>query len=455
MKLFRQKFDYIDPLKLYSVLREEGEYPFILESRDKHPSKARYTYISSNPEFVVNIKNNTKIGNSTVSKESNPFKALKEIFESEIKNKKEITNIESNERFTGGFLGYFAYDTIHNYIGGDVEEASVFGYYNNVYVYDHILNRYYYLSLNNSVEEMKNAERVIEKAKKSEIVDEKGGTNIVGCDANKKDFMEMVEKTKDYIYSGDAFQVVISREYQLKSDYSAFKIYRNLRELNPSPYMFLLEFEKDVVGASPETMASVENSILKINPIAGTTKVGKTEEETKELAEKLLNDEKERAEHMMLVDLARNDVRKVSKSGTVELNRFFEVIRYSHVQHIESEVIGELKDNATMFDAIEASFPAGTLTGAPKYRAMEIIDELEKSRRKIYGGAVGYFSLSNHADTAIAIRMAEIDNDTIRLRAGAGIVADSVPENEYIETERKMAAVMRALEVEHDDDIDR
>jgi len=215
------------------------------------------------------------------------------------------------------------------------------------------------------------------------------------------------------------------------------------------------EFEKDVVGASPETMASVENSILKINPIAGTTKVGETEEETKELAEKLLSDEKERAEHMMLVDLARNDVRKVSKSGTVELNRFFEVIRYSHVQHIESEVTGELKDNTTMFDAIEASFPAGTLTGAPKYRAMEIIDELEKSRRKIYGGAVGYFSLSNHADTAIAIRMAEIDNDTIRLRAGAGIVADSVPENEYIETERKMAAVMRALEVEHDDDIDR
>ncbi len=460
MKLFRQKFDYIDPLKLYNVLREEGEYPFILESRDKHPSKARYTYISSNPEFVVNVKNNTKIDNTTVSKEKNPFKALKYIFESEIKgdeNNKtktnEITNIEVNERFTGGFLGYFSYDTIHNYIGGDIEEPSVFGYYDHVYVYDHILNRYYYLTLNNSKEEMNNAEKIVEKTKKSEVMDEKGGTEIVGCDAGKEDFMKMVEKTKDYIYAGDAFQVVISREYQLKSDYSAFKIYRNLRELNPSPYMFLLEFEKDVVGASPETMASVEDNILKINPIAGTTTVGKTEEENRELAEKLLNDEKERAEHMMLVDLARNDVRKVSKSGTVELKRFFEVVRYSHVQHIESEVIGELKNNATMFDAIEASFPAGTLTGAPKYRAMEIIDELEKSRRKIYGGAVGYFSLSNHADTAIAIRMTEIGKDRVcRVRAGAGIVADSVPENEYIETERKMAAVIRALEVEHDID---
>ena len=166
------------------------------------------------------------------------------------------------------------------------------------------------------------------------------------------------------------------------------------------------------------------------------------------MAEKLLQDEKERAEHVMLVDLARNDVRKVSKPGSVRLKRFFEVVRYSHVQHIESEVVGELREDVTIFDGIEAAFPAGTLTGAPKYRAMEIIDTLEKSRRRIYGGAVGYFSLNNYGDTAIAIRMAEIEKDNlIRVRAGAGVVADSIPEKEYIETERKMAAMMSTLKV--------
>ncbi|MBW9221536.1 anthranilate synthase component I [Methanothermococcus sp. SCGC AD-155-C09] len=446
MKIYRQKFDYVDPLKLYNILRDEGEYPFILESRDKHPSKARYTYISINPEFVVRIKDNTKIGNTTVSKESNPFKSLKEIYTNEIDSNGPISNMDVNERFVGGFLGYIAYDAIHNYIGGSIEEESIFGYYRNAYVYDHVLNRYYYLSLSNSEEEFNKAKGIIERARNSTFAEESGGSEVINCDAEREEFIEMVKRAKDYIYDGDAFQVVISREYNLKSDLSAFKIYRNLRELNPSPYMFLLEFNKRVLGASPETMASVERDILKINPIAGTINVGKTEEESERLAKILLKDEKERAEHMMLVDLARNDVRKVSKSGSIKLKRFFEVIRYSHVQHIESEVIGELREGMTMFDAIEASFPAGTLTGAPKYRAMEIIDTLEKSRRRIYGGAVGYFSLNNYADTAIAIRMAEIEkNNIIRVRAGAGIVADSIPENEYVETERKMAAVMSAL----------
>lgn len=447
MKLYRKKFHYVDPIKLYSVLREEGDYPFILESRDKHPSKARYTYISANPEFIVKIKRDTRIDNTRVSKESNPFKGLKEVYFNEIGDKIP-SNIDANERFIGGFLGYIAYDAVHNYIGGDIEEASVFGYYRHLYVYDHILNRYYYLTLDHSEEDIKRAEKIVDRAKNTKIPDESGSSEIVSCDAGKKDYIEMVKRAKEYIYDGDAFQIVISREYKLRSDLSPFKIYRNLREISPSPYMFFLEFEKKVLGASPETMASVERNILRINPIAGTINVGRTEEETKKLAEKLLQDEKEKAEHMMLVDLARNDVRKVSKPGSVRLKRFFEVVRYSHVQHIESEVVGELREDITMFDAVEASFPAGTLTGAPKYRAMEIIDTLERSRRKVYGGAVGYFSLNNYGDTAIAIRMAEVErNNLIRVRAGAGIVADSVPENEYIETERKMAAIMSALNV--------
>jgi anthranilate synthase component 1 len=430
------KLDFVNPLKLYSALREE-DYPFILESLSRHELKARYTFLSSSPEFVVEVKNGVKVDGSKVSDEKSPFQALKSIFEPKT----------DGERFMGGFVGYVAYDAVHAYIDGKIEESSVFGYYNHAFVYDHILRNFYFFSLRNSIEDKRYAEKIVKRAKRGRIEEEEGGSNKVECDAGREDFMKMVERAKEYIYAGDAFQIVISREYKVNSDFSAFKIYRNLRKINPSPYMFLLEFEKEVVGASPETMASVEGSIYKINPIAGTAARGSSKEEDERIAEKLLNDEKEKAEHVMLVDLARNDVRKVSKPGSVKVERFFELVKYSHVQHIESEVIGELKSNATQFDAMEAAFPAGTLTGAPKVRAMEIIDELEKSKRRIYGGAVGYFSANGCADMAIAIRMVEID-DFCRVRAGAGIVADSKPENEYLETERKMAAVLRALEVE-------
>ena len=257
--------------------------------------------------------------------------------------------------------------------------------------------------------------------------------------------MEDVERAKEHVYAGDVFQVVISRKYTLKTDMEAFHIYLNLRELNPSPYMFCLEFDTAIVGSSPETLASVFDGVLKVNPIAGTAKRGKNPEEDRMIAEKLLYDEKEKAEHLMLVDLARNDVRKVCRAGSVKVERFMDVLKYSHVMHIESEVTGVLEEGRDVFDAISACFPAGTLTGAPKIRAIELIDEIERSKRGIYGGAVGYFS--RDADFAIAIRMAEIDGDRVTVRAGAGIVADSVPEKEFYETERKMGAVLEALRV--------
>ncbi|HIP58226.1 MAG TPA: anthranilate synthase component I [Archaeoglobus profundus] len=432
-----QELEYVDPIKLYNVLREEGDFPFILESASKHERKARYTYLSVNPKFIVEIDGKgTKVDGKKVSDETNPFKALKNLFEVKL----------DGERFVGGFVGYIAYDAVHSYIEGTIDEPSVFGYYEDVFIYDHILNRFYFLSQEKSLEKVKFAENIINKAKRSEIEEEEGGSEILRCDADKDDFIEMVLKAKDYIFAGDAFQIVLSREYEIKTDLSPFQIYRNIRAINPSPYMFLLEFEKDLVGASPETMASVEGNIVKINPIAGTAPRGRNDEEDRKIAEKLLLDVKEVSEHVMLVDLARNDVRKVSKAGTVKVTMFMDVIKYSHVQHIESEVIGELDENKTAFDAMEAAFPAGTLTGAPKIRAMEIIDELEKSKRKVYGGCVGYFSINGWADMAIAIRMAEIDK-VCRVRAGAGIVADSNPEKEFLETENKMAAVLKALEV--------
>ncbi len=430
-----QKLDYVHPLKLYSAIRDHN-FPFILESAGKFDRKARYTYISANPEYVVEIdERGTRVDGKRVSDETNPFKSLKEFLESE----------EFGERFVGGLVGYVAYNAVYNYIEGKIEEPSVFCSYDNVFIYDNILNKLYFLGRS---EDLK-AKKIVERAKRERVEREKGESFIIGLDAGRDDFIEMVLKAKDYIYSGDVFQVVLSREYEIDSDLSSFQIYMNLREINPSPYMFCLEFKKDVIGASPETMASVEKKTVKINPIAGTAPRGRSEVEDGRLAQILLKDEKERAEHVMLVDLARNDLRRVCKAGSIRLAMFMEVLKYSHVQHIESEIIGELEDGKGPFEAMESAFPAGTLTGAPKLRAMEIIDELEMSKRRVYGGCVGYFSKNGWADMAIAIRMVERD-DVCRVRAGAGIVADSSPEKEFAETERKMFAVMKALGVEND-----
>ncbi|WP_099211953.1 anthranilate synthase component I [Thermococcus henrietii] len=422
---------YVDPVDLYSALRD-FDMPFILRSAEKGDRKARFTYVSAMPEFRVEVSGGgTLVDGERMSDETNPFRALKGLMRD---------SVEGN-RFLGGFVGYIAYDAVHNYVEGDIEEPSVFGYYPWVFVYDHVRNTFGFFYLR---EPPFDPEAVVRRAGRGKRSG--GGSSIVSTDAGIEEFVEMVERGKEYIRSGDVFQVVLSREYRVETDLDSLEVYERLVSINPSPYTFLLEFGKTVVGASPETMGSVEGKTFRINPIAGTAPRGRTPEEDEEIRRRLLNDEKERAEHVMLVDLARNDVRRVSKAGSVRLVRFFDVLRYSHVQHIESEVVGELREGLTSFDAMEAAFPAGTLTGAPKIRAMEIIDELERSRRRVYGGAVGYFSATGDADLAIAIRMAEIDR-VARVRAGAGIVADSVPEREYEETENKMRAVLKALGV--------
>ncbi len=424
-----KKLERVDPVKIYSILREEN-YPFILESAEKDTRKARYTYISANPDYVIEIgERGTYVEGERVSDEKNPFKSLKNF------------RIDAFDvRFSGGFVGYISYDSILGEIGEKIEKSSVFGYYSSFFVYDHLKNSLFYFG-----NETKWAEYIIEKAKRAEIERADGETSKIGTDADIYEFISDVERAKEHIYAGDVFQIVISRKYTLKTDMDAFQAYLNLRDLNPSPYMFCLEFDTAIVGSSPETLASVFDGVLKVNPIAGTAKRGKNEEEDRTIAENLLSDEKERAEHLMLVDLARNDVRKVCRAGSVKVERFMDVLKYSHVMHIESEVTGVLEDGRDVFDAISACFPAGTLTGAPKIRAIELIDEIERSKRGIYGGAVGYFS--KDADFAIAIRMAEINGNRVTVRAGAGIVTDSVPEKEFYETERKMGAVLQAFGV--------
>ncbi|MEM1578263.1 MAG: anthranilate synthase component I [Archaeoglobaceae archaeon] len=407
-----QKHEFVEPVKLYSVIREEG-YPFMLESAEK-TGNARYTYLSFNPLYIVEVDDKLSVDGEFVLKTSDPFEALKSI------------------HVKGLLVGYVAYDAVLGMIGKSVKEKSVFACYDSYFVYDHYLGKLF----SHNIE---NAEKIVEKAKREKIEVKNGGATVKKVEGREY-FEKLVEKAKELIEEGEVYQLVLSREYEIKSDLDPFEIYLRLRELNPSPYMFLLEFRKALIGSSPETMGRVEGKIFRINPIAGTAK--RIEGRENEIIETLLSDEKERAEHVMLVDLARNDVRKVCKAGSVKVESFMKAIVYPSVVHIESEVIGELKPSVTHFDAMRAAFPAGTVTGAPKRRAVELIDELEKSKRGIYGGAVGYFS--ENSDMAIAIRMVEYEKNC-KIRAGAGIVADSKPEREFFETENKISKVLKAV----------
>jgi anthranilate synthase component 1 len=265
---------------------------------------------------------------------------------------------------------------------------------------------------------------------------------------NRETYDEIVEKAKEYIVEGDIIQVVLSQRFQRRTTSHPFDIYRALRTVNPSPYMYYLDFgEFQVVGASPEMLVRVEDGKIDYHPIAGTRRRGKTPEEDEALEQELLKDEKERAEHVMLLDLGRNDVGRVSKPGTVEVPQMLEIERYSHVMHLVSHVTGRLREDLTPFDVLRACFPAGTVSGAPKVRAMEIIAELERDRRGTYAGCVGYFDLAGNMDTAIAIRTMVVKDGVCHIQAGGGIVYDSQPHFEFGETENKAGALLRAIDL--------
>ena len=285
-------------------------------------------------------------------------------------------------------------------------------------------------------------------AKSNETSNAQTGMSRIDSNFEEKDFKEAVLKIKDYIVEGDAIQVVLSQRLKTKISEDPFDIYRALRTVNPSPYMYFLKFgDLQVVGSSPEILVRLEGDKVEVRPIAGTRKRGKDEAEDCALEKDLLQDEKELAEHIMLVDLGRNDLGRIAQTSTVEVNEQFLIERYSHVMHIVSNVRGLLKPGLDCFDVLKAAFPAGTLSGAPKIRAMEIIDELEPNRRGLYGGTVGYISFSGNLDTAIAIRTLLIKDNIAYLGVGAGIVADSVPDNEFEETMNKGKALLKAIEI--------
>ena len=350
-------------------------------------------------------------------------------------------------RFVGGAVGYISYDAVRYWeklpqkaIDDLNFPDAQLGFFDDGIVFDHRQRRaFYYYSNDNRLAEV---ERLIKQPSDSEAL----AYNQPKVNVTKKRFEKAVEKAKEYIVSGDIFQVVLSKRYEFRVKGDLIAFYRSLREINPSPYMYFLKAgDRQIIGSSPEMLVRVDNRVVETFPIAGTRPCVEKPSENMRLAKELLADPKERAEHVMLVDLARNDVGKIAKFGSVHVPEFMKVHRYSHVQHIVSQVVGDLKEGYECYDALRAVFPAGTVSGAPKVRAMEIIEELEPTRRGPYAGAVGYFSYNGNADFAITIRTLFADKDKAYIQVGAGIVADSVPEREWFETDHKAEALMKAL----------
>jgi anthranilate synthase component 1 len=352
-------------------------------------------------------------------------------------------------RFVGGALGYIGYDAVRYIENLPSQKPDTLGFpdvelgiFEDGFVFDHTINQaYYYFRSENRLAEI---EALLKKPAPKE--DPFCCTEPL-VDTSKADFEKAVTKAKQYVTEGDIFQVVLSKRFGFQYTGSLLSFYRSLRQINPSPYMFYYKTgRRQIVGASPEMLVRVDNRKVVTFPIAGTAPYTSNPKENQRLAKELLSDPKERAEHVMLVDLARNDVGRISRYGSVSVPEFMQVHQFSHVQHIVSQVVGDLRDGLESFDALKAVFPAGTVSGAPKVRAMEIIDELEPSRRGPYAGAVGYFSCNGNSDFAITIRTLFAEGNHAYIQTGAGIVADSNPEKEWFETDHKAKALMKALE---------
>jgi anthranilate synthase component I len=417
-----------------------------LESAEGPRKLAQYSFIGFSPSKIVEAKNRRYTetypddAHTSRLETRDPFQALRKVLA-------ENFTTYRGFRFVGGLVGYFSYDAIRyleslpNPPKDDLALPDLeFGVYDDGIVFDHLTGQaYYYWYNNNRIQEV---ERVLsKKPKTNRLVASSPRTNIA-----QEKFEAMVRKAKRYIKAGDIFQAVLSKRFEFSFKGDLIDFYQALRDINPSPYMYFLKMkERAIVGSSPEMLGRVEGNFVDTYPIAGTRPIGKNVHGDEQLADELLNDPKERAEHVMLIDLARNDLGKVCKFGTVTVPEFMTVQKYSHVQHIVSRVSGQLKSDCDAIDTFKAVFPAGTVSGAPKKRAMEIIDELEPSRRGPYAGAIGYFSYNGNADFAITIRTLVAEGNRAYIQTGAGIVADSEPAREWFETDHKAKALLHAL----------
>jgi anthranilate synthase component 1 len=447
---------------------DDGRYSFLLESIEGGEKWARYTFLGSSPSIIVRSKGTTVEvvadgGLPQRFESENPTETVRDLLA-----RYTPVQIEGLPRFFGGAVGYLGYDMVRHFERLSTDKPAVIGAWDSLFVitdtiiiFDtmaqkikvvsnaHLDGRVSleaaYVAAGSKIEALIRRLRVpLPPPSPSPALRPVSFTSNV----SREQFEDSVLRAKEYVRAGDIIQVVLSQRFSGDVAVDPFDVYRVLRTLNPSPYMFFLRCDDTlVVGASPEVMVRKEGNRVELRPIAGTRPRGATAKEDERLARELLADPKERAEHVMLVDLGRNDLGRVCRTGTVKVSELMVVERYSHVMHIVSNVCGELNDGMDAFDLVQATFPAGTLSGAPKVRAMEIIDELEPVRREIYGGAVGYVSFSGNMDLAIAIRTLVVKDGKFHLQAGAGIVADSDPAAEFQETVNKAMAVVKAIEI--------
>ena len=465
--------DLFTPVNAYLKIKDQSKYSFLLESVEGGERIARYSFLGYDPSEILSL-NDGKVshtsGEKSTSYQGNGLDQLRDIL-----SKYEPVDIMGLPPLTCGAIGYISYNSVRYFfnLNGDSSSAvsskdqppdMQFAFYRTIMAFDHfkhqailvsnvfidpdelkslndkdLQNKYdAALSRINSFETLLHND--IDHKPKQIKIDEYRET------FKREDYIKSVEKAKEHIVKGDAFQIVLSRREELENHPEPFEVYRALRTINPSPYLFFLQMDDQVItGSSPEMLVKVDNRRIHVRPIAGTRPRGSTKAEDEALESELRRDEKERAEHAMLVDLGRNDVGKVSKYGTVKVSELMAVERYSHVMHLVSRVTGELSEEYDALDALIATFPAGTVTGAPKKRAMEIIEDLEPLSRGIYAGGVGYLDYKGNLDTCIAIRTITFKGGKAFIQAGAGIVFDSIPENEYEECRNKAKVLKEAI----------
>lgn len=452
--------DICTTIEAMKILKNVSSHCYMLESVAEQEKWGRYTFLGYDPKMEITCTGGEMTAGSIRLKTEDPAQVLRDLL-ADYKSPR----FDYLPSFTGGLVGYFAYDYIRYQepaAAVEVQDEEAFKdldlmLFDKVIAFDHIRQKIILIvnmsledpetGYNKAVMELKQLCELLQNGEKKE---EAGGHLLdeVKPLFDRKTYCDMVEKAKRYIHEGDIFQIVLSNRLSAPFEGSLLNTYRILRTMNPSPYMFYFSgTDVEVAGASPETLVKLEDGVLHTFPLAGTRPRGKNEAEDKALEKELLADEKELAEHNMLVDLGRNDLGRVSRFGSVQVEKLHSIERYSHVMHIGSTVRGEIREGYDALDAIGAVLPAGTLSGAPKIRACQLIGELENNKRGIYGGAIGYIDFTGNMDTCIAIRIAYKKNGRVFIRSGAGIVADSAPEKEFEECINKAKAVVRALEL--------
>lgn len=452
--------DIKTPIEVLKILKNVSDHCYLLESVADNEKWGRYTFLGYDPSLEITCLNGQmKIGSLTFET-TDPGSYIRQVVADH-----KSPRFDYLPSFTGGLVGYFSYDYLkyaEPTLRLDAEDTEGFKdvdlmLFDKVIAFDNFRQKIILMvnidlehletEYNRASLELRSMADLIKNGEPKEDIPGHCTTPVTPL-FQKEEYCEMVEKAKHHIKEGDIFQIVLSNRLEAGFEGSLLNTYRILRTLNPSPYMFYFSSsDMEVAGASPETLVKLEDGVLHTFPLAGTRPRGKTEEEDLQLEKELLADEKELAEHNMLVDLGRNDIGKISRFGSVEVEKYHCIERYSHVMHIGSTVRGEIRDDCDALSAIDSILPAGTLSGAPKLRACQLINDLENNKRGIYGGAIGYIDFTGNLDTCIAIRIAYKKNNKVFIRSGAGIVADSIPEKEYQECLNKAAAVVRALEL--------